>query len=175
MKIKLFIALMGTCYLSILPMNKEKILSYVKAGGYSLATAFSAGLIIYSLYEIPNRPPIDTVTSIIAGVGAGDYFGGKAYRNIMQAWKGKNYKIDHIHMYMLEISKEATQKTMVLLKQLADSNYFDMSVDLTTQGGSEKIPATIRLKTIKAEEPTTQELVDYFKKNPTDIPESDKK
>jgi len=167
---------MSTCYLSTIAMNKEKILSQVKAGGYSLATAFSVGLIIYSLYEIPNRPPIDTVTSIIAGFGAGDYFREKAYRNIMQAWKGKNYKkIEHIHMYILEISKEATQKTMVLLKQLADSNYFDMNVDLTTQGGSEKIPATIRLKTIKTEEPTTQELVDYFKETPTDIPEADKK
>lgn len=147
-------------------MNKQQIAWHAKAVGYSVATAASGALIVYSLIEIPNRTPIDTYASIVTGVGFTDYFGKLAYRNAVQAWKGKNLKItfSDINAYIQSLSKEATQEITTLIQKLAESSYFDMSVDLTPQDGSQIIPATLRIKTIATQqEPTVDMLAEYLK------------
>lgn len=149
-------------------MNKQKVVWHTKAVGYSIATAASGALVVYSLIEIPNRSPLDTFTSIVAGAGFTDYFGKLAYRNAVQAWKGKKLKITFtdINAYILSLSKEATQEITTLIQKLAESSYFDMSVDFTPQGGSQTIPATLRLKTIatqQEQEATAEMLAEYLK------------
>ena len=164
-KFSLF-ALIGILYFSLMPMNKQQVAWHTKAVGYSIAMAASGALIVYSLIEIPNRSPLDSFTSIVTGVGFTDYFGKLAYRNTMQAWKGKNLKMtfNDINAYIVGLSKEATQEITTLIQKLAESSYFDMSVDLTPQDGSQTIPATLRIKTIATQqEPTVQMLAEYLK------------